>query len=575
MMSPLLTSVALLAALVLLASHADALFVPLTSNSRSWSLSSIPPSSHRADSDHGRGAAVVASVLARMRNATSPLAYCQASVPSAAEYAVPRDAATGEPMRLAMVQLYSRHGDRSPENVLRDDVNGNVAWECSNAEFSFLDDTSRAAGSGPQPGGASGGKSKGGALLTQRVTDHTRQAWQPRTWGGNCAQGELTAKGRAMMIDFGRSLRELYVDELGLLSPTFDPSEVHVRSTDISRTIHSAQSLIDGLFPRTSMAEGTLNYVNIHTQAVAVDPLHSNKLDEQCPRLMSIQAAGKTTDVWHAFLAASLRVRATVETVAPLKTARERAVVEAPSKKGVPSVTENILCRRCWDKPQPCVPAATVRRRVRAMMDAEDDRTTRRALAGLLKSLHTHTTDNGEDEEQVCLDEATVDQIELFKSFDFWYRNNYVPNKVVPEIVGLEMGPLLREMDAAFDAKDAQDGDAAKASNNPAKLFVYLTHDGTVSGMLGALRASPEHHVWPAYRSNLAVEVWTVPSTGERRVRVLHDGKPFRTDADLAAPCSLGDASCPLDVFRADLRARSVADWEAACTAPAHDDDEL
>ncbi|KAG6583058.1 putative histidine acid phosphatase [Phytophthora cinnamomi] len=68
----------------------------------------------------------------------------------------------------------------------------------------------------------------------------------PPQQGGRWPCGQLTAKGIAMMRDRGQQLRERYK----LLLEDADPvHHVHVQSTNIRRTIRSAQSVLAGLFP--------------------------------------------------------------------------------------------------------------------------------------------------------------------------------------------------------------------------------------------------------------------------------------------------------------------------------------
>ncbi|KAH7718186.1 Histidine acid phosphatase family protein [Aphelenchoides avenae] len=59
---------------------------------------------------------------------------------------------------------------------------------------------------------------------------------------------ELTAKGMEDQMELGQWMRQRYVDELGLLSKTYDRREVYVRSTDIDRAILSGQCQMVGLY---------------------------------------------------------------------------------------------------------------------------------------------------------------------------------------------------------------------------------------------------------------------------------------------------------------------------------------
>jgi acid phosphatase len=60
---------------------------------------------------------------------------------------------------------------------------------------------------------------------------------------------QLTALGIREMYDTGQALRRKYVDELGLISGGYQPSEIYVRGSNTDRSLQSAQLLMLGLFP--------------------------------------------------------------------------------------------------------------------------------------------------------------------------------------------------------------------------------------------------------------------------------------------------------------------------------------
>ncbi|KAG2515891.1 hypothetical protein JM16_007676, partial [Phytophthora kernoviae] len=68
----------------------------------------------------------------------------------------------------------------------------------------------------------------------------------PPQQGGRWPCGQLTAKGIAMMRLKGQLIREKYCN---FISDIDNVTQVHVQSTNIRRTIRSAQSLLAGLFP--------------------------------------------------------------------------------------------------------------------------------------------------------------------------------------------------------------------------------------------------------------------------------------------------------------------------------------
>ena len=61
--------------------------------------------------------------------------------------------------------------------------------------------------------------------------------------------GELTAAGMRQHYLLGKEMRRKYIKEHGLLSETFNHSELYVRSTDVNRTLMSVQSHLLGLYP--------------------------------------------------------------------------------------------------------------------------------------------------------------------------------------------------------------------------------------------------------------------------------------------------------------------------------------
>ena len=63
------------------------------------------------------------------------------------------------------------------------------------------------------------------------------------------SKGELTPVGMRQHYYLGQLLRSEYIDSLGFLSPNFNATELYVYSTNVNRTIMSAQSQLYGLYP--------------------------------------------------------------------------------------------------------------------------------------------------------------------------------------------------------------------------------------------------------------------------------------------------------------------------------------
>ena len=61
--------------------------------------------------------------------------------------------------------------------------------------------------------------------------------------------GQLTALGMRQEYELGQKLRELYIKQHQLLPERYIPHTLYARSTDIDRTLMSAQSFLMGLYP--------------------------------------------------------------------------------------------------------------------------------------------------------------------------------------------------------------------------------------------------------------------------------------------------------------------------------------
>ncbi|NP_001133278.1 lysophosphatidic acid phosphatase type 6 isoform X1 [Salmo salar] len=90
---------------------------------------------------------------------------------------------------------------------------------------------------------------------------------------GGTYPGQLTTVGMQQLYELGERLRKRYIQDTAFLNPTFSPTEVYVRSTNIVRTIESAKCLVAGLFYQsqrdmvpilTTEAESEILYPNYH-----------------------------------------------------------------------------------------------------------------------------------------------------------------------------------------------------------------------------------------------------------------------------------------------------------------------
>ncbi|XP_037096024.1 lysophosphatidic acid phosphatase type 6 [Syngnathus acus] len=98
-------------------------------------------------------------------------------------------------------------------------------------------------------------------------------SYRKKALSGGVFAGQLTTLGMEQLYELGERLRRRYIQEDPFLSTTFCPSEVYVRSTNITRTIESARCLVAGLFQQnqkeivpilTTDAQSEILYPNYH-----------------------------------------------------------------------------------------------------------------------------------------------------------------------------------------------------------------------------------------------------------------------------------------------------------------------
>eukprot|EP01132_Coremiostelium_polycephalum_P004207 gene4207-5269_t len=118
---------------------------------------------------------------------------------------IPLKEYTPKGYHLKFMQIITRHGRRTPESK-RYPLH---MWSCNSSEHLI---------SNQDPG---------------KVT---------------CDMGQLTVCGTNDMIEVGKAYKSLLIDHLHFLDPSYNPSQIFIRSSNRTRTISSARSFIHGLF---------------------------------------------------------------------------------------------------------------------------------------------------------------------------------------------------------------------------------------------------------------------------------------------------------------------------------------
>eukprot|EP00730_Choanoeca_flexa_P012815 TRINITY_DN4646_c0_g1_i1.p1 TRINITY_DN4646_c0_g1~~TRINITY_DN4646_c0_g1_i1.p1 ORF type:complete len:430 (+),score=80.09 TRINITY_DN4646_c0_g1_i1:16-1305(+) len=171
----------------------------------------------------------------------------------------------GRYLRLKQVQVFFRHGARTPIHHIPGEHNKEASWNISMCQE--LKDEERALRITNTEGGP-------------RPISMLNEKQKLRLLPGGCHIGCLTTQGRGDVLVLGQRLRQRYVDELGFLDSRYNPEDVEVRSTNIERTIESARMVLSGLFGASGM------HINVQTVPDEQEYLYPNA--KACPKLKQL-----------------------------------------------------------------------------------------------------------------------------------------------------------------------------------------------------------------------------------------------------------------------------------------------
>jgi len=188
-------------------------------------------------------------------SAAAPYTYCVAPI----KLDVPASNLT-----LELVQTITRHGDRTTLTLLPGDPR---PFFCNLTTFMLPSISQGHASSAPR--------------LYRKNYIVNRQIIP-----GDCNFGQLTQKGYDQHIALGAQLRALYVDHHKFLSSNLNTQEIYIRSTDIYRTIQSAQANFLGFFPSSGAEQTEVPVVDMYTIDSQNENMYSN--DGVCPRFSQL-----------------------------------------------------------------------------------------------------------------------------------------------------------------------------------------------------------------------------------------------------------------------------------------------
>lgn len=128
--------------------------------------------------------------------------------------------------------------------------------------------------------------------LYQKIYESNKQYLK-----GSVNSGMLTKQGVQQLHDIGKNLRENYIEKTKFLSSNFDPKELYVRSTDFDRTLQSAMSLLNGLYPLNTRNGKFIHILTRDRKTENIYPSYSN-----CKKLTQVGKANKSHSSYKEFL---------------------------------------------------------------------------------------------------------------------------------------------------------------------------------------------------------------------------------------------------------------------------------
>ena len=411
-------------------------------------------------------------------------------------------ASEGDGLELKHVIVFFRHGARAPltENARAHDH----TWSYCNEAKPFDPVSIAVTGLGGKP------------RPVCKMDVNQRKVLFP----GGCHKGQLTSVGWMQARNLGSWLRERYVQRgpYSLVPGTFDADLVRVRTTNIARTIDTANGVLSGLFPGTPASSP----IPIETASDDVEWLYPNP--GTCPRLMSLVKDFKR---WH------------------------QAASEEGQGEGTRGETR-----------------AKVRRAIEGPDAAVDPEAEPWGFAHMFDVSHSVLVHSGKH--HFGMDDAILRELE---GVAIEYMRGVVG--------GWEGNPHTKEQLALCSSRVVEDVlsglSGAANGKHGRKMQLYSGHDTTLIPLLLMLGDALER--WPPFASNLVIELYWCERLSSHVVKLIFNQrllevKPLTPALFVEAtegPEGVhveGGAYYDLEDFAALLRTYTVADMAARCAHP-------
>ncbi|KAJ8906807.1 hypothetical protein NDN08_003293 [Rhodosorus marinus] len=299
-------------------------------------------------------------------------------------------------------------------------------------------------------------------------------------WSWPQGRGQLTPVGERAHYELGRLLRKRYV-ETGFLLPTYNASQIHVRSTDIDRTLMSAMAQLSGLYP-----EGT---ASVYDTGEAFGNKVIKSGDIGLPSRWQIVPVHTVNADWDSLLI-------------PGKNCDRHAELQAERENSAPFLEKtrevSPLCKKIM-------------------------KVTGLSACDLYTVSDINDTFTVDEAHGIPIDVSiTAEERKQIRSYADWLTGNVNEGEDVKKF---RSGHLLHEIGARLKtAAGKEDPGLLKPSKAGLKLLLLSAHDTTVGALLAGMDVFDS--INPPYNSTVIFELHE--QKGEHYVRVQYNGQTMQ-----------------------------------------------